>query len=136
MGSDTVSKSTVSTSPISTAKHFMFVNRRAPHGTIYPQESLDLVMITAAFDQQVSLVFMDDGVYQLKSGQDPSGLAMKNFAKTFRALADFDIEDVYVEAESLASRGLLPEDLVIPVTVLSSDDLGKLMSQQDVVITS
>ena len=131
-----MSTSTVSTSPISTAKRFMFVNRRAPHGTIYAQESLELVMITAAFDQHVSLVFMDDGIFQLKSDQNPSGLKMKNFSKTFRALADFDIEAVYVEAESLFVRGLRAEDLLIPVTVLPSDELAKLMSQQDVVINS
>jgi len=124
------------TDSVPTIKRFMYVNRRAPHGTIYAQETLELVMITAAFDQHVSQVFMDDGVYQLKSGQDPSGLAMKNFSKTFRALPDFDIEDVYVEAESLNARGLQVEDLVIPVTVLSSAELGKLMSQQDVVINS
>lgn len=121
---------------VSAPKSFMFVNRRAPHGTLYAQESLELAMITAAFDQQVSLVFMDDGVYQLKSGQDTAALEMKNFSKTFRALADFDIEDVYVEAASLVARGLQVKDLVIPVTALSSDELGRLMLQQDVVINA
>ena len=121
---------------MSAPKSFMFVNRRAPHGTLYAQESLELAMITAAFDQQVSLVFMDDGVYQLKSDQDTSSLEMKNFSKTFRALTDFDIEDVYVEEASLIDRGLQVQDLVIPVTVLSSAELGKLMSQQDVVINA
>lgn len=119
-----------------TIKRFMYVNRRAPHGTLYAQESLELALITAAFDQHVSLVFMDDGVYQLKSGQHPCGLEMKNFSKTFRALEDFDIEDVYVEEESLVSRGLSVENLVIPVKVLSSVDLGILMAQQDVLINS
>lgn len=136
MPGSTATTSTPSTSAFATAKRFMYVNRRAPHGTNYAQESLELLMITAAFDQRVSVVFMDDGVYQLKSGQDTSALNMKNFSKTFRALTDFDIEDVYVEKESLIARALQAEDLVIPVTLLSSDELGKLMSQQDVVISS
>jgi len=121
---------------MSAPKSFMFVNRRAPHDTLYAQENLELAMITAAFEQKVSLVFMDDGVFQLKSDQHPSTLKMKNFSKTFRALVDFDIEDVYVEEASLAARGLQVKDLIIPVTVLSSDELGKLMSQQDVLINS
>ena len=54
---------------MSEVKKFMFVNRKAPHGTVYALESLEVVLITAAFDQDVSLVFMDDGVYQLKKGQ-------------------------------------------------------------------
>jgi tRNA 2-thiouridine synthesizing protein C len=32
-------------------KKFMFVNRKAPYGTIYALESLEVVMITATFDQ-------------------------------------------------------------------------------------
>lgn len=124
------------TTTLPTPKRFMFVNRRAPHGTIYALESLELVMITAAFEQHVSLVFMDDGVYQLKSGQDTSALALKNFSKTFAALPDFDVEDIYVEEESLAARGIKVHDLVIPVKLLSSLELGRLMAKQDVVINS
>ena len=42
-------------------KKFMYVNRRAPYGTIYSLESLEVVLIGAAFDQDVSLAFLDDG---------------------------------------------------------------------------
>ena len=44
-------------------KKFMYVNRKSPYGTIYALESLEVVLITAAFDQEVSLTFTDDGVY-------------------------------------------------------------------------
>jgi len=37
-------------------KKFLYVNRRAPHGTIYPLESLETVLIGAAFDQDVSML--------------------------------------------------------------------------------
>ena len=50
----------------------MYINRRPPHGTIYAVESLEVVLIGAAFDQAVSLAFLDDGVFQLKAGQDTS----------------------------------------------------------------
>ena len=43
-------------------KKFMYLNRRAPYGTIYAWESLEVVLIGAAFDQDVSLAFLDDGV--------------------------------------------------------------------------
>ncbi|MGA9032439.1 MAG: DsrE family protein, partial [Sulfuricaulis sp.] len=45
-------------------KKFLYVNRKAPYGTIYALESLEVVLISAAFDQDVSLAFLDDGVYQ------------------------------------------------------------------------
>jgi len=117
-------------------KRFMYVNRRAPYGTIYALECLEIVLISAAFDQDVSVVFLDDGVCQLKKNQDTTGIGMKNFSKTYGALDDYDVEKIYVEKESLAARGLTADDLVIPVEVLAADDLREVMAQQDVVISS
>jgi len=113
----------------------MFVNRTAPYGTVYALESLEVVLISAAFDQDVSLVFVDDGVWQLKRGQQTKGIETKNFSPTYRALEGYDIEKLYVERESLAARGLAEDDLIVDVTVLSSSELGKLMEEQDVVLS-
>lgn len=117
-------------------KRFMYVNRRAPYGTIYALECLEVVLVAAAFDQDVSVVFLDDGVYQLKKGQDTTAIGMKNFSKTYGALDDYDVEKIYVEKESLEARGLTADDLVIPVEVLAADSLREIMAQQDVVISS
>ena len=117
-------------------KRFMYVNRRAPYGTIYALECLEVVLVAAAFDQDVSVVFMDDGVCQLKKNQDTTGIGMKNFSKTYGALDDYDVEKIYVEKESLAARGLTADDLVIPVEVLAADDVREVMAQQDVVSSS
>jgi len=117
-------------------KRFMYVNRRAPYGTIYALECLEVVLIAAAFDQDVSLVFVDDGVYQLKKDQNTTGIGMKNFSKTYRALDDYDVEKIYVEKESLEKRGLSEEDLIIPVEVVTTEKLRGIMAQQDVVISS
>ena len=117
-------------------KKFMYVNRRAPYGTIFALECLEVVLISAAFEQDVSLVFLDDGVFQLKKNQDTTGIGMKNFSNTYRALDDYEVEKIYVEKESLDARGLTSDDLIIPVEVLSSDEMREIMAQQDVVISS
>ncbi|MDP2762466.1 MAG: sulfurtransferase complex subunit TusC [Sideroxyarcus sp.] len=116
-------------------KKFMFVNRKAPYGTIYALEALEVVLITAAFDQDVSLAFLDDGVYQLKKGQQTKDIETKNFSPAFRALEDYDIEKLYVEKEALAARGLTEEDLLVKVTVLSRAELGALTDEQDVILS-
>jgi tRNA 2-thiouridine synthesizing protein C len=116
-------------------KKFMFVNRKAPYGTIYALESLEVVLISAAFDQDVSLAFMDDGVYQLKKGQDTKGIGMKNFSPTYRALEGYDIEKLYVEKESMESRGLTADDMIVPVEILDKDALASLMEEQDVIMS-
>jgi tRNA 2-thiouridine synthesizing protein C len=130
-------------------KKFMYLNRRAPYGTIYAWESLEVVLIGAAFDQDVSLAFLDDGVYQLVKGQDTSGIGMKNFSPTYQALGDYDVTKLYVEKESLEERGLTLEDLM-PLTYEDEDDdwaekesihlvsraeLADIMDEQDVLFS-
>jgi tRNA 2-thiouridine synthesizing protein C len=93
-------------------KKFLYLNRKAPYGTIYAWESLEVVLIGAAFDQEVSLMFVDDGVYQLVKGQDTSEIGMKNFSPTYRTLGDYEVKNVYVDRDSLDARGLSQDDLV------------------------
>jgi len=115
-------------------KKFMYVNRKAPYGTVYALEVLEMVLISAAFDQDVHIAFLDDGVYQIKKGQDTKDMGMKNFSPTFRALEGYDIEKLYVEQESLEERGLTTADLVVPVEVISRAEMAKLMGSMDVVL--
>lgn len=128
-------------------KKLLFVNRKAPYGTIYALEALEVVLISAAFEQDVSLAFLDDGVYQLMKKQDTSGIGMKNFSPTYRALGDFEVTKLYVEKESLDERGLKPADLMEisyededadfaekpSVRIVSRSELTDIMTQQDVL---
>ena len=127
-------------------KHFMFVNRRAPHGSIYALESLEMVLISAAFEQHAAIVFIDDGVFQIKKGQNTKALGMKNFSPTYRVVEmekrdaeeDDDIDMVWriiVERESLEARGLDADDLIVGVEVMGADELSALMDTQDVVLS-
>ena len=102
-------------------KKFLYVNRKAPYGTIYALESLEVVLIGAAFEQDVQLAFLDDGVYQLTKGQTTDEIGMKNFSPTYRALGDYEVTRLYVEKESLEERGLSSDDLM-EITYEDEDD--------------
>lgn len=117
-------------------KKFMFVNRKAPHGSIYALEVLEMVLISAAFDQDVHLAFIDDGMYQIVKGQDPAGINQKNFSKTFRALDGYDIEKLYVEREGMEERGLTEDDFLVDVEVISQAEMAELMNGMDVVLSA
>ena len=117
------------------AKKFLYVNRKAPYGTIYALESLEVVLIGAAFEQDVSLAFLGDGVYQLVKDQNTKGLEVKNFSPTFGALEDYDVTKLYVEEEALQARGLSAADLVVPVQVVSTERMAEIMEGQDVVLS-
>jgi tRNA 2-thiouridine synthesizing protein C len=119
-------------------KKFLYVNRKAPYGSIYALESLEVVLIGAAFDQDVSLAFIDDGIYQLKKNQQTSvssGAGMKDFSKTYRALEGYDVEKLYVDKKSMEERGLSVDDLLVDVEVFDDAQMAELMEQQDVVLS-
>lgn len=130
-------------------KKFLYVNRKAPYGTIYALELLEVVLIGAAFEQDVSLAFIDDGVFQLMAGQDTEAAGMKNFSRTYKALGDYDVHKFYVERELLAERGLTVEDLM-PITYedenedyaekpsiipVSRTEMAAIIAGQDVVLS-
>ena len=116
-------------------KRFLSVHRHGPHGGVRAQEGLDVLLMTVAFEQPLSVVFMDDGVYLLKRDQNPGRTGLKNFCAAFPSLQVYDVREVYAERESLERRGLRPEDLLMPVRVIGAADLGALLDGHDVVWT-
>jgi tRNA 2-thiouridine synthesizing protein C len=134
---------------MSDVKKFLYVNRRAPYGTIYALESLEVVLIGAAFDQDVALAFLDDGVFQLTKGQNTESIGVKNFSPTFRALGDYDVNKLYVEKESLDERGLTEDDLQEimfededddweekpSIRIVTRAEMAEIMADQDVVLS-
>ncbi len=134
---------------MSDIKKFLYVNRKPPYGTIYALESLEVVLIGAAFEQDVSLAFLDDGVFQLTRGQNTDAIGVKNFSPTFRALGDYEVTKLYVERESLEERGLSEGDLQEityededddweekpSIRVVSRAEMAEIMADQDVVLS-
>jgi len=126
-------------------KTFTFMNRKAPYGTVYALEVLETVLISAAFEQHANIVFLDDGVYQVKAGQDTADIGMKNFSPTFGIIEmekeDADEDDdidmnwrIIVEKESMEARGLTKEDFKVDVEVLSAAELADVIDASDCVI--
>jgi tRNA 2-thiouridine synthesizing protein C len=127
----------------------MYMNTKAPYGTVYALESLEVVLIGAAFEQDVSLAFIGDGVYQLVKGQDTQGIGMKNFSPTYAALGDYDVNKIYVEKESLEERGLSLDDLQHlvwedededwaekdSIRLVTRSELADVIDDQDVVLS-
>jgi len=130
-----------------TTKKFLYINRKAPYGTIYAWESLEVVLVGAAFEQDVTLLFMDDGVFQLVKEMSTKGIGMKNFSPTYSALGDYDVSKIYICQESLAQRGLALEDLLHltwedenedwaekdSIRLIDRDAIRDLLEEQDVV---
>ncbi|MBF0588073.1 MAG: DsrE family protein [Magnetococcales bacterium] len=122
-------------------KKIMFTVRKAPHGSIYVYEGLEVKLIMAAYDADISVVFMDDGVFALKDGQNTAELGIKGFAATYGVMVDYEISKIYVDRKSMEDRGMTENDLLVigededteePIkpTVIETDQIGPMMAEQ------
>jgi tRNA 2-thiouridine synthesizing protein C len=105
------------------------LNTQSPYANALAQESLDMAMAASSFDQAVWLFFMDDGVLQLVDGQNPKGIGRKAFTKGIAALPLYDIDRIYVCANSLKERGLDTPSFPTDITLVSPTELQQKLTE-------
>lgn len=115
-------------------KNTLFIQHRAPYGSESAQEQLDALLVAAAFGQKVSVLFQDDGVWQLLAQQEGRALERRTLAAQLQALELYEVNALYVDAVSLAERGLDRNQLALKVDVLEADALQKLFDAQDMLL--
>jgi len=102
----------------------------APYGSQCAKESLDAALILAAFEQQPAILFVDEGVLQLlPTSQSPA--SHKHIGKIISALEIYDINDLWVEQESLDRFGLVANELSQTVNVIARSKVARLCAQYD-----
>lgn len=108
--------------------------RRAPYGSVYTAEGFRSMMGIGVFEMDISVVFVDDGVYALVKNQDPAALDMKPLGDGFPMLSDFGVTKFYVHDQSLKERGLTVGDLVMEVEILDDTGVARLLESSGVVL--
>jgi tRNA 2-thiouridine synthesizing protein C len=108
--------------------------RKAPYGSVYTAEGFRTLMGIAVFEMEISVVFVDDGVYSLVAGQAPGKLDMKPLGEGFPMLAEFGVSDFFVHDESLQERGLTADDLVMDVDVVDSARIAAILESAGKVL--
>ena len=117
------------------SKSMLLICRQSPWGGMGAREALDMALAAGAYDLPVSMLFMDDGVFQLVSGQQPALLQQKDIGANLGALELFGIEQLYVDALSLQQRGLEASQLLLGCTLVDDEQLAALPGQHDLVVT-
>jgi tRNA 2-thiouridine synthesizing protein C len=116
-------------------KRMLVLLRKPPHGSIFGQEALEAVLVAGAFDQDVTLLLMGDGVLNLLAGQQADLLEHRDLLKMFASLKDYDVQHIVVQESALRQRGLATADLAMNVDALDDERIAKLIDAQDVVIS-
>jgi len=116
-------------------RSILFLQRKPPHSTLATREAIDAALACAAFGVETAMLFLDDGVFQIKSGQQPDVAGLKRTAPMFESLELYGVEQIYVCSEALATRAMTVDDLVIPATPVDADAIRQLLSRFDHLVT-
>jgi tRNA 2-thiouridine synthesizing protein C len=108
--------------------------RKAPYGGVYTAEGFRTIMGIAVFEMDISVVFVDDGVYALTKGQNPTQLDMKPLGDGFPMLGDFGVTKFCVHDTSLAERGLTLQDLVVPAQAVTGAEIATILHENGKVL--
>jgi len=117
------------------ADKILIIFTTAPYSTAVGQEGLDVLLMGAAFDLDITVLFMHNGVFQIKEGQDNINTRMKQFTKTFKALEDFGVENVYAFDLSLTATGLSKDQLTVDVAIVDHVFIQTLVRESKRVFT-
>jgi tRNA 2-thiouridine synthesizing protein C len=113
----------------------LIIARSAPYGSSLAREGIDYILTSAAYDQDISILFLGDGVFQILKNQNPTNIKLKSHLAALEILPLYDIEKLYAVKEDLVERGLNIDQLGVKVTIIERSLVNSLIESQDKVLS-
>ena len=117
-----------------TTHDILILQRHAPYGSSIAREGLDFILTSAAYDQNLTVLFLGDGVFQLLVNQDSKAIQLKNHASALEVLPLYDIDQLFVIEEDLNERKINHNQIIDSVNVISRKQSKALIKQHKKVI--
>ena len=114
-----------------------FVFRTPPYGSSASREGLDALLAATAFSNEddISVIFIEDGVFNLLTHQQPEKILQKDFISTFKLLELNNIEQRYICEESVVERNLADKEIIVPCQVLKRTEIINKLQSADKIFT-
>ncbi len=116
-------------------KKVLVIHTQPSFNNLAGKEALDLSLILGSYEQDVSVVFYGQGVFQTLAHQDAESILQKDYISTIKALDIYDIENVYVDTNSLESYGLKNSERLNNVKCLNRQEFLSLKDNAEIVFT-
>ncbi len=94
-------------------------------------EPIELLLASAAFDQQPKLLLLGEGVFYANALQQEKRIKGKSAAKLLAALPMYDCDEVFVRQKDLESFGLEASSLQSFCTLVSDAEIQTLIGQSN-----
>lgn len=111
-------------------QNFLILHTQAPHQHNALALAQDMTLALSCFEQIVRCVFIGDGVYQLKAGQQHT------LIKRLSSYNIYDLTPVYICQQSMQARALELDDLLnMPIKLCSQPDLHQLLQDAQGIVS-
>ncbi|MCF2857983.1 sulfurtransferase complex subunit TusC [Pseudoalteromonas sp. SMS1] len=116
------------------SKKILVISDAAPFDGQRIRECLDMALIFAAIDQEVSWLFTGASVLALTGQNNPGAIDIKDFIKQLKTLEIYDIDSVFICKDAMQNYRLSAEHLNVDATALSYSAQQALIGKQDYVV--
>lgn len=116
------------------ARRVLVICRHTAAAGARAREALDIGLAFGAFDQQVTLLFTGDGVWNLVAGQE--GESTRSMERLLGALPDYGIGPLLADERSISSRGITSEQIVPGCRQIDDETVAALIDANDLVFTA
>ena len=109
---------------------------KSPSSGLTSGEQLETAMVAATFEQEVSILFIGDGVFNLLTDQETQEVKGYNIEKMLLALPTFEVNDLFVCERSLDHRQIEVSSLPKNAKVITFEDQRRLIKTTDAVLSA
>lgn len=109
-----------------------------PFGSSTGREGLDALLAASAFcnEDEILIGFINDGVFNLRKDQQPERLQQKDHIAMLKLIELYELSECYVCAQSLQTRGLSANDLILSeIQLVESHTLLDRLRQASKLLT-
>ncbi len=115
-----------------------FLFTQPPFGSAVSREGLNALLAASAFcdEQEIAILFINDGVFNLIANQQPEKLLQKDYISTFKLLELYDLTECFICQESVSLRGLDNADWLLRMLQFKTHaEMIALLNQAEKVMT-
>ena len=109
---------------------------KSPYSGLPSGEQLETAMVAATFEQEVSILFIGEGVFNLLPAKETKEAEGYNIGKMLLALPTFEVNDLFICERSLEQRQIGASNLPKNAKVITLEDQRRLIKTTDAVLSA
>ena len=109
-----------------------------PFGSSTSREGLDALLAASAFcdEDEIAIVFIYDGVFNLIAHQEPTQILQKDHIATFKLLELYELSECFICQDSLEERQLQQAEWILDeLHFVERQQIFALLQQAEKILT-